>query len=62
MSFINKIDPASTALIVVDVQNDFCSEEGALGIQGADVGMVKTMMPNLTELISEARDHKYRLS
>ena len=32
-----KIDPAHAALIVVDVQNDFCADEGFFGSQGYDL-------------------------
>lgn len=56
MSLFNKIDPLHTALIVVDVQNDFCHKEGGLAKQGADVGMVDAMMPPLQKMIQQARE------
>src|SRR5262249_1529117 len=34
---LGKIDPQRTALLVVDLQRDFCSEEGALAALGSDV-------------------------
>lgn len=47
-------NPDSTALIVVDVQNDFCHPEGALAKGGNDVSMVKSMMLHLRRLIEGA--------
>jgi ureidoacrylate peracid hydrolase len=51
----DKMAPSITAVIVVDVQNDFCHPEGGLARKGADVGMVKEMMPNLHDLLDAAR-------
>lgn len=53
-----KLNPAKTAVIVVDVQNDFCHPEGACALRGNDVGAVKSMMPHLHQLISTARNHQ----
>lgn len=58
MSLKTNVSPESTALIVVDVQNDFCSRDGNLGKQGADLTMVNEMMPNLIELIANAKMNK----
>jgi ureidoacrylate peracid hydrolase len=59
MKFENeKITPAKTAIIVVDVQNDFCHPEGPLAQKGADLSMVKEMMPNLHELLHAARKYE----
>jgi ureidoacrylate peracid hydrolase len=52
-----KMLPAKTAIIVVDVQNDFCHPEGAVARRGSDVSMVKEMMPNLHELLHAARTY-----
>lgn len=35
---LSALDPRHTALIVVDLQNDFCSPRGALALRGSDVG------------------------
>lgn len=48
--------PSLAALIVVDVQNDFCSPEGALAKRGADVASGLRMVPRLLKLIGEARE------
>jgi ureidoacrylate peracid hydrolase len=47
--------PAKTAVIVVDVQNDFCRAEGALGKTGAPTGAALAMIPNLQRLLAGAR-------
>ena len=50
-----KCDPALACLIVVDVQNDFCSPEGAAAKGGNNVTVAKEMVPRLLHLIKEAR-------
>ncbi len=50
-----KIAPGNAALIVVDVQNDFCADEGVFAKAGNDVSMVREMLPNLRRLIDGAR-------
>ncbi|MFC4242580.1 cysteine hydrolase family protein [Gryllotalpicola reticulitermitis] len=49
-----RYDPAHAALIVVDVQNDFCSPDGSLGKIGNDVSAAVTMVPRLQGLIDAA--------
>jgi ureidoacrylate peracid hydrolase len=49
------IAPAKTAVIVVDVQNDFCAAEGALGKAGAPTAAAMEMIPNLQRLLAGAR-------
>lgn len=49
------IAPAKTAVIVVDVQNDFCEAEGALGKAGAPTAAAMEMIPNLQRLLAGAR-------
>ncbi|MTT31718.1 isochorismatase family protein [Terrilactibacillus sp. BCM23-1] len=50
------LDPAHTALVIVDVQNDFCHEEGSMAKQGLDTSMAREMIPQLKQLIQQARD------
>jgi ureidoacrylate peracid hydrolase len=50
-----KVAPGNAALIVVDVQNDFCADEGVFAKAGNDVSMVREMLPNLRRLIDGAR-------
>ncbi len=48
--------PSLSGLIVVDVQHDFCSPEGACAKLGVDINSGLEMMPNLYKLIDEARE------
>ncbi|MFL5798671.1 MAG: cysteine hydrolase family protein [Actinomycetota bacterium] len=50
-----KVDPAAAALVVVDVQNDFCHDGGAFARMGRDVEPIRGMVPRLQELIDSAR-------
>lgn len=43
-----KVEPGHTALLIVDVQNDFCAEGGAIHREGRDVSMAAACVPNLT--------------
>jgi ureidoacrylate peracid hydrolase len=54
-NFPFRYDPAHTALIVVDVQNDFCSPDGSLAGVGNDVSAAVEMVPRLQGLIENAR-------
>ncbi|HEV8194212.1 MAG TPA: isochorismatase family cysteine hydrolase [Ktedonobacterales bacterium] len=49
-------DPAHTALVVVDMQHDFCEPGGAFDQLGIDLAMYPPMIPRLGKLISAARD------
>jgi ureidoacrylate peracid hydrolase len=51
-----KVDPEHTALIAIDVQNDFCHEDGSLAKAKKDLSMVKKMVPNLLRFIDYARE------
>lgn len=49
------LEPARTALIVVDVQNDFCAPEGVAGKSGKDLAACDAMLPKLQALIEGTR-------
>lgn len=55
-SLNDKIDPAHAALLVIDMQNDFCAEQGFVCLGGRDVSGVLDMAKNLPSLIAAARD------
>jgi nicotinamidase-related amidase len=55
LSFEERINPASTALVVVDVQNDFASPQGVCGVVGDDLSAVPAMVGRLVLLIESAR-------
>lgn len=50
-----KVNPEHTALIVVDVQNDFCADGGAFAERGYDLSMIQSMVPTLDSFIGKAR-------
>jgi nicotinamidase-related amidase len=49
------IDPARSALVVIDVQADFASPNGAMARMGADLSGVEAMLDNVETLIAAAR-------
>lgn len=49
------VDPAHTALIVVDMQRDFCTPGWAFDRLGVDLSMYPPMIPRLARLIDGAR-------
>jgi len=55
LSLSEKLDPRSSALIVVDVQNDFCHPEGLCAQAGADVSPAIGMIENIRKMVDAAR-------
>ncbi|KZT70345.1 putative Peroxyureidoacrylate/ureidoacrylate amidohydrolase RutB [Daedalea quercina L-15889] len=55
----NSLSPATTALVVVDMQNDFCSEEGYLAYLGHSVAGTRAAIPNIARLLRAFRQHGY---
>ncbi len=51
-----KVDPKHTALVVVDVLNDFCAEGGMMDNEGQDLSTAQAMANRLPPLIQAARD------
>lgn len=49
------VDPAHTALLVVDMQRDFCLPGGAFDELGVDISMYPPMIPRLARLADGAR-------
>ena len=49
------VDPRHTALVVVDMQRDFCTPGGAFDRIGVDISMYPSMVPRLAGLIDGAR-------
>ena len=50
-----KIAPGRAALIVVDVQNDFCADDGAFARLGRDVGALHPVVDRIEVLVAAAR-------
>lgn len=51
----DKVQPAHTALIVIDMQNDFCAKGGLVDCGGRDVSAAQEMAARLPALIESAR-------
>lgn len=45
-----KLNPASTALLVIDIQNDFCSPSGVMASMGKDVSGMAIMVEKIKKL------------
>lgn len=55
LEFAERVDPATTALVVIDVQNDFCHPEGVFGATGHDLSMMPAMAERTRALVDAAR-------
>jgi len=55
LDFGSLIDPNTTALVVIDVQNDFCHADGAFGRVGYDNSRMPDLAAALRKLLAEAR-------
>jgi len=49
------VDPAHTALLLIDMQRDFVDPEGAFGLLGVDLSMYRESLPMLAGLLRAAR-------
>jgi nicotinamidase-related amidase len=49
------VDPARTALLVIDMQRDFCLPGGAFDRLGIDLGMYPAVIPRIAGLVAAAR-------
>jgi ureidoacrylate peracid hydrolase len=56
-SLSDLVTPSKTAVLVVDVQNDFCEPAGAAGKSGKDISAAMTMIPTLQRFLVAAREH-----
>jgi nicotinamidase-related amidase len=50
-----RLDPARTALVLIDIQNDFCDPQGVFGKLGNDVSMMPRMAERSRLLVNAAR-------
>jgi ureidoacrylate peracid hydrolase len=51
-----KVHPSKAAVIVIDMQNAFCAQDGSVGRTGRDTSMCREMAPNLLSFIDSARN------
>jgi len=49
------IEPARTALLVIDVQNDFVAADGAMGTAGVDLSILDPALERIERVIAAAR-------
>lgn len=50
-------NPSCCAVVVVDMQNDYCHPDGAMARMGNDVTAAARVLPNVLSLLELARDH-----
>lgn len=55
MELSQLLHPGQAALIVVDMQNDFCDSKAAHAAHGGDPSMIQEMAPRLQKLLDSAR-------
>lgn len=55
LPFAERVDPAATALLVIDVQNNFCHPQGYHGRAGSDLSMMPAMAERVGALVAAAR-------
>jgi nicotinamidase-related amidase len=51
-----ELDPRQTALVVVDMQNDFCSDHGYYAGTGFDTSQVRSVVQRLSRVIAAIRE------
>jgi ureidoacrylate peracid hydrolase len=51
-----KVDPGCAAVMVIDMQNDFCSEGGFLDHLDVDLGPIQAIVPTIRRLLDKARE------
>jgi ureidoacrylate peracid hydrolase len=51
----DKVRAAHTALLVIDMQNDFCADDGFVAKGGRDVSLAQSMAKRLPSFIDQAR-------
>jgi ureidoacrylate peracid hydrolase len=51
MNLTDKLNPSTTALIVIDMQNDFCSPDGLMGRMGKDVSGMDMLVKGIQSLV-----------
>ncbi|KEF57262.1 uncharacterized protein A1O9_05179 [Exophiala aquamarina CBS 119918] len=57
--YTSNIGPETTALIIVDMQMDFCSPGGYLDAQGLSIETTRALIPNIQSMLQAFRAHKF---
>lgn len=50
-----RLHPATSAVVVVDMQNDFCSEGGMFSLAGHDIALARRTVPRIASVLAAAR-------
>ncbi len=53
--------PANTALIVIDMQTDFCGKGGYIDLLGYDIGITRAVVPAIQRLLDVMRDRGFHI-
>jgi ureidoacrylate peracid hydrolase len=53
--------PARSAVVVVDMQNDFASDGGMFDLAGIPIGEIQSILPSVQRVIAAARDAGLRI-
>jgi nicotinamidase-related amidase len=62
VTLVQKVKPAHTALVVIDMQNDFCASGGMVSKDGRDISEAQRMAARLPPLLSAAREECRRIA
>ncbi|MBI2854175.1 MAG: cysteine hydrolase [Chloroflexi bacterium] len=52
------VNPRNAAVLVIDIQNDFCHPEGGVAKKGVDVSLMMGVVPNIVNLVDQGRRAK----
>lgn len=52
---LSNVDPRRTAVLVIDLQKDFCSDDGALAALGSDVSPCKAVAERIAQFLPSVR-------
>ncbi|KAL1303646.1 hypothetical protein AAFC00_007003 [Neodothiora populina] len=55
------ISTEDTALVLVDMQNDFCAPGGYMDHQGYDISHIRSIIPGLQKLLGSCREGGYQV-
>jgi nicotinamidase-related amidase len=55
LSLAERVEPGHAALVLIDLQHDFCSPGGAMARTGADVAPMQAVLPAARRLLAAAR-------
>jgi nicotinamidase-related amidase len=54
-SVLDVLDPHQAAVLVIDMQNDYCASDGHLARHGRDISAIAAIVPRIKQLIGAAR-------